>query len=84
MRRLVDRKLLAKAVGYRLFVALFDLGVVSVSFQLSGNIVISIVVLNLLKLAGYYMWDVLWLKPEFRTRLRIIDRVLRLLKARNG
>jgi uncharacterized membrane protein len=84
MRRLVDRKLLAKAVGYRLFVTLFDLAVVSVSFQLSGNIVTSILVLNLLKLTGYYVWDVLWLKPEFRTRLRIIDRVLRLLKARNG
>ena len=84
MRRLLDRKILVKAVGYRFFVALFDVAVLSLSFGVTNNIVVSVVVLNALKILGYYFYDILWLKPEVRTPLRIIDRVLKALRAGNA
>ena len=84
VKKYLSKKLLIKAAGYRLFVILFDLGVVGGVVSSTGNLVMGIVVLNLLKILGYYLYDLLWAYPEARTPLRLIDRVLKLLNSKDN
>ena len=85
MRKYLDKKRMVKAVGYRIFVIFLDIAVVSTTAYYSGgNYILGLLVLNLIKILGFYVYDILWEKPETRTPLRIIDRVLKILKIKNN
>lgn len=84
LRALLDKKILLKALAYRGFVFIFDVVVVVPVFVVSGNMILSLLLLNILKVTGYYVFEVFWSKKEIRTRFNLFGRLKKILNLDEG
>lgn len=88
MLRLIQKRLVVKSVGYRLFVVSYELALaylVSLGYLdaftgVKVGVVGFVILNNLLKTIAYYVWELIW-TGLLRTRWNIVDRVLRWLGA---